>query len=1027
LSGSFHKCFRKLWFACIFATLHFTFLQAQNEFELIDYSGNVTLRYFPSENPHGNIISSIALDNGVVWALGRDGLYKFDGTKLSLELDFSTLENQKSPTRIFVDKKGMIWFFYNYHIELKLNKVSLYNPRDKSITDLLDIPELRPMQLQSQNELYYVDLENNIWKKIDDSTFLKYGIEVDTFRINRPERDTRIYQHKLDYYVGSERGLHSYIDGQLFDILPLEGFIISVQPLNKFDFAVTTLNKNHTQTQLSLIKDKKVIEKYVHNLQHADAATEKIMYHEASDNILINYSHNLTILNRKHKTTHKINHLRLMSLYPIIDAYGNIFLPSGSGLLTIAKKPYSFTKANKDTIRSIRCIHVKNDSLLEYGSYTGFVTYNLNSEKTLNINPKHITYGRTEIDENTSIIANRSFGFLELKRTYENESIFLPISKKPKLGTNQIIRIPHYDSLRNQLWLAANKRVFTTSTDYNKIEEVTNDSISNIRAFESFGDDIIFATYRGTYGLNKQNEYFGIGDNQDKPAVSAVRANDDKELFLYVTGKGIQVYDANYQMIAQYGEKIGLESSVIYSIEIDDKGNIWSGTDSGLLYIDRKENKAIYFKEEEGAGQTDFNYQASYKDEFGRLYFGGIKHLIYFNPDSIVNEINNKKEKIRLIDAKVRLRNSNTFTSVYDLTQLTINNEFPEIELIFGSQNPLNTNRNYIDYNINGQEWQPLSQGNLKLKELPFGKNNINIRSRLDHEQKITVDVFSESPVYQRFGFYVLILLLLLALLSFFNFIRNKRLKNLNKYLESEVALRTKEINEKNKALEKSNQSKDKIFSVLAHDIKSPLSSLINITDTVDYLVKEKRLDDLKVLSEEIQTRTNDLKSMIDNLLHWSLQQQDKIYVVENSFSIKGPIESIIKQNKGLITGKHLDIYYKSDLDLIITTDHNAFLSILRNLIHNAIKYSYESGVIDIYAKQENNTTEICIEDYGVGMDEKLIKSIIAGAYVSSLGTKNERGTGIGLTLSLYFATKIGGSIKFIPKEAGGTIVALLL
>ena len=172
---------------------------------------------------------------------------------------------------------------------------------------------------------------------------------------------------------------------------------------------------------------------------------------------------------------------------------------------------------------------------------------------------------------------------------------------------------------------------------------------------------------------------------------------------------------------------------------------------------------------------------------------------------------------------------------------------------------------------------------------------------------------------------------------------KSKRLEAANLKLEKQVKLRTKEINQTNLDLKKSNETKDKIFSVLAHDLRSPINNLLNLTDNVNFLIEKQRFDELQQIGKSIQKKTNHLKSLIDNILHWSLQQQDKTFLVDNKFKIIGPINSTIKLFSSLAEEKNLTINLDVSEDHTLVTDYSAFEIILRNLIYNCLLYTSPS------------------------------------------------------------------------------------
>lgn len=240
-------------------------------------------------------------------------------------------------------------------------------------------------------------------------------------------------------------------------------------------------------------------------------------------------------------------------------------------------------------------------------------------------------------------------------------------------------------------------------------------------------------------------------------------------------------------------------------------------------------------------------------------------------------------------------------------------------------------------------------------------------------------------------------------------------LEKANEELESKVKERTAE-------LEELISNKDKLFSVIAHDLKSPFTAILGYSDYLAQEIEDLSKEEIKSYAASINTSAVNIFKLLSNLLEWSiLQTTGKKYHPEN-FNLN----SLIKENLLLFEIIALDknIKLHSDIknDVILHADKNMTESIIRNLISNALKFTHEKGTISITAEIKNEFAEICVCDTGIGMTDKEIEKLFLLSHeMSREGTKKEKGTGLGLLLCKEFVTKNGGKIWAESDKLGGS------
>ncbi len=232
-----------------------------------------------------------------------------------------------------------------------------------------------------------------------------------------------------------------------------------------------------------------------------------------------------------------------------------------------------------------------------------------------------------------------------------------------------------------------------------------------------------------------------------------------------------------------------------------------------------------------------------------------------------------------------------------------------------------------------------------------------------------------------------------------------------------------KKLKLKNQELEKLNATKDKFFSIIAHDLKSPFNSLMGFSEMLSLHAESKSYADIIEYSGIIHNSTRKLFSLVDTLLQWSRTQLGTTEYKPERLEVgivSSNIVSILK-----INAEEKDIVISVDIDnhLIGWADKDLYSAVLRNLISNAIKFSRVGSVITVTAKTKKQFIEISVSDTGVGMTkENLSKIFNVDKNVSTKGTFNEKGTGLGLVLCKEFVEINRGSIWAESKlEKGST------
>lgn len=214
------------------------------------------------------------------------------------------------------------------------------------------------------------------------------------------------------------------------------------------------------------------------------------------------------------------------------------------------------------------------------------------------------------------------------------------------------------------------------------------------------------------------------------------------------------------------------------------------------------------------------------------------------------------------------------------------------------------------------------------------------------------------------------------------------------------------------KKIKELNHTKDKFFSIIAHDLRTPFAGIIGFVDLLidDYqsFDQDKIMEVVKLLKKS----SGNAYKLLENLLEWAKAQTGKIEFNPQTVRLKSIVTDVVGIAAGSGEAKNISIHHEISEKIQIFADINMLQTILRNLIINAIKFTYRNGTVHVFATENPKYIDISVVDNGVGMKpEKIMNLFSINEKTSTLGTEKEEGTGLGLVLCKEFVEKHGGKI----------------
>lgn len=225
--------------------------------------------------------------------------------------------------------------------------------------------------------------------------------------------------------------------------------------------------------------------------------------------------------------------------------------------------------------------------------------------------------------------------------------------------------------------------------------------------------------------------------------------------------------------------------------------------------------------------------------------------------------------------------------------------------------------------------------------------------------------------------------------------------------------------------LEKLNQLKDKIFSIIAHDIRGPLVNLSEVLKMIsnDTISMQEIKEIAPTLGKDIIYTTD----LLENILHWSRSQLKGYGIKKSVFDIRNLILNEVNYHLPSATTKHVHIIHDVFPGMLVYADMLMIQIVIRNLLNNAIKFCAEGREINITGVYNSGMILICVADNGIGMAPELLKKLFTGLSVSTRGTMNEKGTGLGLEVCKDFMERNEGSIRAESEPGKGSKFYLYL
>ncbi len=490
---------------------------------------------------------------------------------------------------------------------------------------------------------------------------------------------------------------------------------------------------------------------------------------------------------------------------------------------------------------------------------------------------------------------------------------------------------------------------------------------------------------------------------------------DQKGNFWIATSGGLNLFNRKKETFKYYRIQDVLPRNRIMSILEDREGKLWLGTPQGVSKFDVENEFFVNYDQRDGILNTNLFPRAKYKNKEGKLFLGGEGGVSAF----FSNELGYNQycpplviTKFKKFNKEISLKKSLSSKGV-----LTLSHNDKVVSFEIAALNYDKPYKNQYAYKLEGLHNNWISLGNrrhITLTNLSNKKYKLRIKASNNqgvwNEEGIVLPIHVIPPFWVTTTFRIVIgiLILLLLLVGYIIHIR---------FIQSQKRKLEKEVHERTVELKTANHTKDLFFSIVAHDLRGPLTSFQEIPYLINHFLENNRIDKIKKIINKVEQSAKGLHDLLNNLLNWAMIQQQNISSNPERIILKSVVDECIEKYQVSIDVCEIDIVITIPDDILLYVDYNSTMSIIRNLLSNAIKYTPNKGYIKLNAYTLNRRVILEIKDSGIGMDTKTLEQLFdISCKTNHYGVRKEQGSGLGLILCKEFA-KLNNAIIEVESE----------
>ena len=557
-------------------------------------------------------------------------------------------------------------------------------------------------------------------------------------------------------------------------------------------------------------------------------------------------------------------------------------------------------------------------------------------------------------------------------------------------------------------------------------------------------------------GFLKKGEFLFKSFFNDKTDSTSLANNEIQTIYedrlknIWIgTNNGLDKFNYETQKFSHYSS--GLKNKHIASILSDKNNNIWVSTSTTISSFNPATLRFTNYNQSYGIQSKEFYDRSCCKDSVGNLFFGGSGGYDFFIPDSIKAEVRNPKvvfSDFKLFNKSISYLNDSQIIDrhISFAKKISLRYNQNSITLFYNAINLTEANHIEYAYKLDGFDKTWIKAG--KEKEASYtnlnpGKYTFRVKARFENgdwgEKDSSIQLIVIPSWWMTTWFKILVGLLIVLLPVAYILFRLERSNKQREQLELLVRERTHEIVNKNEllssqalALEKNNEelknlnsTKNKLFSIISHDLRSPFNAILGFHSLLAKYYDEYSDAERKTMIKQVRSASNKVFELVENLLNWARVQTGSILYYPVKFDVKEEIHRKLNMYQEFATSKGIKLKEELPDNLFAFADLNLQKIILRNLISNALKFTPAGGSILLKASRKNQFIEISVIDSGIGIPKEIIKTLFnLEKTLTRSGVDGERGSGLGLVLCKEFVEKNKGIITVKSHPGKGSTIS---
>ena len=963
----------------------------------------------------GNFINALVEDQiGNIWiATKNNGLcYYSPKTDVFTKITIPGLANNVQCNKLSLDSKGNIFAAF---LDQGLATISISE-------DAISASKISFFNTESANITALKVIKDRVWVGTRDGDI--YWATIGKTNQSFTRLDYNFYSHKIHAFNDSKNGMWIGTDNGLYHLNQNTNQINAVNLETSKTVAVFDVDSNKNELFIATDSGFFLCQSFnedtnsflqiklfdTNSSKETGLLTNRINCVFAEDDFLWLGADKLyqstlkkSVFTLVQKNKPKENTLNNEHIYTFAKSKHGLWVGTIEGLhLLTENKTYLYNSFPHNTIRSI-AIDTKNN--LWIGTQKGLAVTNLDTFSpeipSFSIIEKHATDSLSlsnpkirniHADENGNVwIAtlgggtHRFIGDLELGN-YAFQQFKNNPNNNNTISTN--VNYVFYKDHSNTYWVG-------TENGLNRLQ------------FSSLD----FKDPQFTWFKNEEENPSSISNN------TILSIFEDSDHVLWVgTLNGINKYDPKTNTFKTYNEDYGLTNGVVYAIQQDQSGLLWLTTNAGLFSFDKHSEKFTNYNANDGLQGNEFNLGASYKDENGKLYFGGTNGYSYFNP----YDINELDQEGLLTFTNVKIDDSSQYfkalinKNVDKSSKIELAfDEFPfYLEFSDLDFNPQKNNSYVYKLLPNDTDWNDLQDR----KEIQFlnmapGDYTLLVQGKTRNEiwaaEPLKVTLKVTPPWWKTHLAYAIYALLLSSIIyTIYYFQLQKRLQK-----------------QQTQKLEELDALKTKLYTNITHEFRTPLTVIKGVASNLsDTFQKNKDHNSVKSL-KTIEHNSNTVLKLVNQMLDLAKIDKQKMTLNLIQADFVWYINHIVDHFLSYAQSKEIALtFYSENKKLLTDFDANAIQKIMSNLLSNAIKSCDKNDQIIVHLKTENNTIFINVKDSGKGIQANHLPFLFDRFYqVDDAVEYTEEGSGIGLTLTQELIHLMKGSITVESELHVGT------